>query len=110
MTEKFEIQNVDGNIILNEQAVEAIKTLKKLELKAKKIEIQKKEIQTALKDAMRESGTKSFESEDLKVTYVPEHTSSRFDSKGMKEAHPKIYQRFVKETVVKDSVRVELKG
>ena len=110
MTEKFEIQNINGNIVLNEQALDAIKTLKKLELKAKKIEIQRKEIQTALKDAMKDSGTKSFESDEVKVTYVPEHTSNRFDSKSMKESHPKIYKQFMKETVVKDSVRIELKG
>lgn len=110
MTEKLEIQNIDGTAVLNEQAIEAIKTLRKLELKTKQLEIQKKQIQMALKDAMRESGTKSFESDDLKVTYIPEHTSNRFDSKKMKEEHPRIYKQFVKETVVKDSVRIELKG
>ena len=110
MTEGFEIQNVNGNVVLSEQAIEAIKTLKKIELKAKKLEIEKKEIQMALKEAMRDSGTKSFESDEVKVTYVPEHTSNRFDSKGMKETHPRIYKQFVKETVVKDSVRIELKG
>ena len=109
MTEKLEIQVVDGTAVLDEKAIEAIKLLKKIELKMKDMEIQKKEIQMALKEAMKESGTKSFESNDLKVTYVPEHSSTRFDSKAMKEAHPKIYKQFTKEVPVKDSVRIELK-
>ena len=45
MTEGFEIQNVNGNVVLSEQAIEAIKTLKKIELKAKKLEIERKEIE-----------------------------------------------------------------
>lgn len=109
MTEKFEIQNVDGQAVLGEQAIAVIKELKKLELKMKKLEIQRKEIQSALKEAMKESGTKAFESNDLKVTYVPEHTSNRFDSASFKKEHPKMYEKFTKTSIVNDSVRIELR-
>ena len=60
--------------------------------------------------AMEERGIKSYESELLKLTYVAPTTKQTLDGKRIEKELPEIYQKYLKVSPVKGSLRVKLKG
>lgn len=76
----------------------------------KKAEEQAKAIKEALLTEMESRGLKSFEKDGLKITYVAPSTRSTLDSKAIKEKYPAIYDAHLKETEIKASLKITLKG
>ena len=103
----FGITVKDGNILLDEHAVQVIKQAKDLELAMKSAEIKVKQVRQAIMNAMEQNGIKKFENDDVEITYVAATTKKGVDTKALKEQG--IYDLFVKETPVKASVRVTYK-
>lgn len=102
----FDIEVRDGQLIIGEEAEKLIEEARRLNLRMKKNEILMDQFREALKNAMAENGIKKFANDRMTATYTPEHTAERFDSKAFKAEHPRQYAKYVKETFVKDSVRV----
>lgn len=96
----------NGEIICSEEMINITKQARSLALKQKKLDIEMERFKEAMKNAMGENGIKKFENEFISVTYTPEHTAERLDSKLLKEKHPKIAKECTKESTVKASVRV----
>ena len=75
----------------------------------KQLDAKDKAVRQELQEAMDKYGIKKFENDILKVTYVEPTTRSTIDSKKLKEELPAIAEKYTKTTVVKGSVRIEVK-
>lgn len=102
----MELVTVKNNQIAVAQ--EVINELKAFEIEKAKIEIKEKELKKALLSAMEEHNIKRFENDDIRITYVAETIRKSVDSDKLKEQG--LYDSFVKESKVKASVRLEIKG
>lgn len=106
----FDMERIDENqIAITAETKKLIAEAKKLNIRMLKDKVKMDAFKEAIKEAMKANGVKSFQNDQIIATYTPEHTTSRLDSKALKEKHPKIYKEFTKETKVADSVRVAFK-
>lgn len=76
----------------------------------KQAEATAKEIREQLCKTFEEQGIRSWETNDLKVTYVVPMEQLRVDSKKLKEKYPIVYGECQKLVKTKASIRVSLKG
>lgn len=60
-------------------------------------------------DIMKASGTKSIKTEYVTITYVAPTVRKSLDSKKLKEDCPDIYDKYLKESPVKESLRIKMK-
>lgn len=72
-----------------------------------------KEAQEKLKEAilkeMEEKGIIKLDSEELTITYVAPTYSEKFDSKALKADNEELYNKYIKLSKVKSSVRIKVK-
>jgi regulator of replication initiation timing len=94
------------NGCLTTQTLEKIASL---ERQAKAIKEQQEEIRKALLKAMEETGTVKFESDIVNITYVDPTVRETFDTKTFKKENPEEYDRYVKFSPVKASIRITIK-
>lgn len=87
-----------------QEETEMLRTFYELKAKVDILEAEKKE---DIKQYMIDNGIKSFENEDFKITYIPENTRKTVDTAKLKEQG--LYEYFLKESKVKDTVRISLK-
>ena len=106
---EFDIDVIDGKIIVGAEALELIKEAKRLDLRMKKNNIAMAKFREALMQAMESNGVKSFDCDLCRATYIAEHTSSRLDTKKLKAEHPKIAKKYTVENPVKASLKLEFK-
>ena len=76
----------------------------------KKLEEQQKKYQEIIIKAMEEQGIKSFENDQIKLTYVPGQDRLVIDKEKVKRDYPQIYDKVLKVSKVKPSLRITLKG
>ena len=100
-----QLVKVNNNEILVNQ--ETINILKAFEVKSRDGHI-RKELKQAMLQAMEQQGIKSFENDDIRITYIAETTRKTVDTKALKEQD--LYDKFTKESKVKANVRLEFKG
>lgn len=91
-------------------------TLANVERYIKEIEVVKKhaeekaaELRQRLMAVMEEKGMLSFESDEIKLTYVAPTTRQSIDSTRLKKELPEIAAQYTKESAVKASLRVTIK-
>lgn len=105
----FDISVKDQQIIISERALHEMKKLQEFQLTIQEMENEEKEIKQAMTEAMRKAGVKKFENDFISISYVPESTRENLDKAKLKEKHPNIYKECVKESKVKDFVRITYK-
>ena len=106
-----------GNLITEETALTtfkdsnlaAIQRVTKILVLKKKLDEQEAELRTGLVEGMQKYGIKSFETDDLKITFKDAYQKSGIDSKKLKADYPDVYQAVYKPSNVKASVTVSLK-
>ena len=86
-----------------------LKTLENTMLKIVELEKQAEEIKSRIKEEMGRRGIYQLEIGSVKMTYVSEHTSKKFDSTKFKAEHADLYKKYIKESPVKASLRVTIK-
>lgn len=91
---------------VSQEAIEKIKTLKKAQKNLKEAE---DELNKTLLEQMEKFGVDQIKNDTFTISYTPEHTAVRFDSKALKEQSPALYDSYCKETTVKSSIRITLK-
>ena len=79
-----------------------------LQLK-KELDEQEKQLKQTLVDAMERYGVKSFENDQIKMTYIAPTTRSTLDSIKLKKEHPHLAEQYTKTSTVSASVRVTVK-
>lgn len=67
------------------------------------------QVRAAIKEAMIKNNVKKFDSDSLSITLVNASVRRSIDTAALKEAHPKIAEKFMKETQVSASVRIKVK-
>ena len=95
---------------LQEQFEKAENLLIQKEKEYKEAELTAKRIREELCLKMEQQGIKSWETDNLKVTYVAPVDRLSVDSKKLKEKYPQIYTECQKMSQIKSSVRITLKG
>lgn len=95
--------------LFQSKAIAIMQEIADLDRMKKQLEAKDKVVRQELQEAMDKYGIKKFENEILKVTYVEPTTRSTIDSKKLKEELPAIAEKYTKTTVVKGSVRIEVK-
>jgi len=99
---------IDDNKVV--EIAELEKLIKTLDGQVKAAKQKQDELKGALLQEMESRGLKSFEKGNLKITYVAPSTRSTLDSKAIKEKYPAIYEAHLKETEIKASLKITLKG
>lgn len=104
-----DIIKVEENTLIITQ--KAVSQIKEFERTKKAIEEKEKEFKEQLIAAMEEYGIKTYESPDksLQITYVPETLSTTFDSKALKDDDFDTYQKYLKDTYRKPSIRMTIR-
>lgn len=78
--------------------------------KLAKLQERDAEMREAIKQAMAENNIKKFDSDLLTITYVAPTVRNTFDSKRFAEERPRLYKQYVKQSDVKDSIRLKIKA
>lgn len=74
--------------------------------KKKEIEEQVKTFSERMKGEMEKAGVKTWETDNMRLTYIEPSTKETFDSKKFKEENPESYKNYIKTTKVKSSIRI----
>lgn len=98
------VQVQDNQLTVNE---EVIKQLKEFEIEKAKMDLKEKEIKQAILQAMEEHNIKSFENDDIKITYIASTTRETVDTARLKEEG--LYDLYKKVSSVKSGVRLAYK-
>lgn len=77
--------------------------------RAKAMEDEKAKLTEGLLDIMEQRNVKTYKTDRLTLTRVDAHTSPKFDSTTFKRDYPQMYERYVKESQVKRSLRIAIK-
>jgi len=104
----IEEETTDLTLFQN-KAMAVMREIAELDRQKKLLDVKDKAVRQELQEAMDKYGIKKFENDILKVTYVEPTTRSTIDSKKLKEELPAIAEKYTKTTVVKGSVRIEVK-
>jgi hypothetical protein len=77
--------------------------------RAKAMEDEKAKLTEGLLDIMEQRNVKTYKTDRLTLTRIDAHTSPKFDSTTFKRDYPQMYERYVKESQVKRSLRIAIK-
>lgn len=84
--------------------------IKECEERKKQAEEDAKELRNALLEAMEKGAVKTFENDNIRITYVAPQTRSTIDSARLKKDLPEVAEKYQKQTSVKASLKITLKG
>jgi hypothetical protein len=95
----------------------ALKELYTIELTIQSMEKKKKEMEQAAAEtrkliikAMKEQGIKSYENDLLKMTYIAPSVRESLDTARLKKELPEVAEKYLRQSQVKESVRITLRG
>ena len=91
------------------KALAVMQQIADLDKQKKLLEAQDKEVRQELQRCMDEYGIKSFENEILKITYIEPTTRTTLDSARLKKELPAVAEKYSKRSLVKGTVRIEVK-
>ena len=98
--------NNGNNLVLKE---DISKQIAYLETIAKQVKEAQEEIKTGILKEMEEKNIIKLETNELIITYVAETYRESFDSKTLKSEDEELYNKYVKISPVKSSVRIKVK-
>lgn len=100
------IERTGSDVTFSEEVCEKIISLEK---QAKEIKKQQDSMKKDILDAMQKYGVLKIDNEFLKIAFIPEHDTEKFDSKTFKEENPDVYDLYAKISKVKPSIRITVK-
>lgn len=100
--EMIKVEN--GSIILAQEVEDKLQAFQVMKAQMEMLE---KELKEAMLTAMANNGVKSYESENVKITYKDAYYRSSVDTKALKEQG--LYEMFEKKSLVKPSVVITWK-
>ena len=103
----MELIKLDNGQAYLEQTIGA--RLAAFERKAKKIKEAEEKLKMELLQAMERHGITKIESEEISVTYIAETDRETFDSKAFRADNPEEYDKYVRISTVKPSIRLKVK-
>ena len=103
------VQDNTELITLDKKVPEAIRAMTNLLVQQKEIERQVSDMRDVLKVAMEHWNIKSFENDDIKITYIAQTERKSIDTTKLKKEHPEIAEAYQKISQVKSTVKIEVK-
>ena len=91
----------NGSIVLSEVVEEKLRAFQVEKLRMEMLE---KQIKEAMLNAMKENGVKSYESDNVKITYKDAYIRKSVDTQALKDEG--LFDLYSKETLVKESVQI----
>ena len=88
---------------------ETSRKLAEFERMAKDIKEKEDEIKAVILKEMEEAGVVKIETEELTISYTAPTTRENFDSKKLRADNPDIYDKYIKISPVKASIRLKVK-
>ena len=101
----MELVKVENGSIVLAQEVED--TLRAFQVEKAKMDLLEKKIKEAMLKAMKENNVKSYESENVRITYKDATTRKSVDTQALKDEG--LYELYLKETPVKESIQITWK-
>ena len=89
---------------------EALEQLAVIDTNIKLYDKQYKDFKEKLKEAMEEAGVVKIEMPNCDVTYIGATTRETLDSKALRAEEPETYNKYVKASNVKSSIRIKVKS
>lgn len=74
------------------------------------LEQKQEQMRSEILKAMKENGVKSFDMGNIKITYVAPTTRESLDNKTLKVELPEIYEKYKKETQVKEQLKITIRS
>lgn len=105
----FSVKTLAVDKLVEEKAISALRAIATAKMMQETAQNELDSIRTALLEEMRKNGVLSFENDFLKIKYVAPYEQERIDSARLKKELPEIADKFMKKTMVKESVRIALK-
>lgn len=100
-------------LILNDDEITELEKaeliIAQYDLLLKQAKAKSEELKKTLIEKMKENGITKFENDHLKITYIAPYEKQAIDSKLLKEEQPKIYEKYLKTSMVKEQVKITLK-
>lgn len=91
----------NGQIEIAQNTLNGLRLYQEQKKKMDKVE---KQLKKEIIKAMEENGIKSFENDDVKITYIEPNTRTVIDQKALKDAG--LFNEFSKETETTSTVRI----
>lgn len=105
-----ELEQEETDIIsLDQKVPQAIRAMTDLLTQQKALEQQVSDMREVIKAAMERYGVKSFENDDIKITYIAPTERTSVDTTRLKKEHPEIAEAYKKVSQVKATVKIESK-
>ena len=74
------------------------------------LEQQQEQMKVEIMEAMKQNGIKSFDMGEIKLTYIAPTTRESLDNKTLKVELPEIYEKYKKETQVKEQLKITIRS
>lgn len=103
MNELVKVEN--GKIVVEQDIVKQIIEFEKFKAE---MDLKEKHLKEALKEAFEKNGIKSWSTDGLNASYRAATTSTRIDSKRLKEELPDIYEEYSKTSNVSSSITLKI--
>lgn len=96
----------DGNnAVIGKEVIDQITNIEK---EMKRLKSQEEDMKSNLLENMKKYGVKQIKNDSFTISYTPEHTVERLDTKSLQKDFGTICDKYMKETKVKDSIRITL--
>lgn len=96
----------NGNAVITKEVLDQIAVI---DTQMKFYDTQYKALKEQLKEKMEEAGIVKIEMPDVDITYVGQTQRESLDSKALRAEEPEIYNKFIKKSDVKSSIRIKVK-
>ena len=110
-TENAESKTDTENVLVefDSKELEVMTNLASIEKMFKSMEQNHTKLKNELLEIMKKHNLKSYENDDLKITYVPANVRESIDSAKLKSEFPDIAVKYKKTSNVKESIRITVK-
>lgn len=98
---------LSGNEITTLEQAELI--IKQYDMLLEQAKAKSEELKKTLIAKMKENGITKFENDNIAIAYIAPYEKQGIDSKKLKEEEPKIYEKYLKSSKVKESIKITLK-
>lgn len=102
------IESINEDVMLS-KTLQVCKAIEALENEKKQLDAEFEKLKTGLLELMKANGVKKFENDFIRLTYKEPTTRTSFDSKKLKEEMPDVFDKFKKESEVKESILIKIK-
>jgi regulator of replication initiation timing len=101
-------ENINEDVMLS-KTLQVFKAIEALDNEKKQLDAEFEKLKTGLLDLMKANGVKKFENDFIRLTYKEPTTRTSLDSKKLKEEMPDVFDKYKKESEVKESILIKIK-